>query len=1290
MASTRLDDGVTGDAELIAAARTGDAASFGTLYERHAGAAWVVARQYTDSPADADDVVQDAFAAVHGALLRGNGPESAFRAYLFTVVRRTASERREKARRVQPTDDLATLERGTALAGTAEDPALEGFERGVVARAYHSLPERWQAVLWHSEVEGLTPAQIAPILGLSANGVAALAYRAREGLRQAYLQQHLQEPGDDGCRTVSGKLGAYVRGGLGTRENAQVEKHLDECGRCRALVLELGDVNHGLRAVVAPLVLGIAGLGALAHLLPVGGGVAAGAAAIGSGGAGAGAGAGAVGGVAGGAGVGGAAATGATAAVGAGAVATGGVAALVGAIPLGAVAVAVGGVAVVAAAAVGVYSLLGPGADPIAAPVPTVSATPSPSASPEPTTTPEATPVPTPTPTPSPTAIPEPGPDDALLAEEDDDAPARTVPRPTVTPRTAPEEPVEPGPVDPEPADVSVVLPDGGLVLAAGLAGQELVIGVQNRGGATATDLVAEVSLPTGVSVDGIADAALQQLGTGRFAVSTAEGWVCADGSGTGIVSCTLASLPPSSVARLVLRVSIDEAYDGSEAQVGLRVAGAGIQFRPPPFPLRIQAAPARLALRSTPAPLTLLSGRDVRLDLDVANLGGSPVGSTPATAGTATLRMPTGVSWALAPGSAWTCGDEPAGPDMTCRLDRADPRAVVPLSLVLTADEPGAVSARAIGLDLRPTGVRSPEHVDVPFTVLRPTRLALTGDDAATVARGRGLGVGLTVSNLGDVQAPSVVARLTRPAGTTWARTPVDGWACGPTDAPEITCTRDGLAPGQSVALTARVEPDAGAVGPLGDVVARVEAPGADAAREHRVAVAATPPVLAVSEPVVTLADTARTGTVSFAVSSAPGDTAADADSVVATLALPAGFSADVDGGGTTTGNCEALDDRAYRCDLGAIAAGGATEALVNVRWNGSTRGAFVVNASGPGAASVRASTSVSTSSAGLSARDRFEGGWAVTEVGAPLLTCRTTVVACAPALQNGDRDNNAFDMVELDEAPDLPGANGSRPDVRVSSFAQLDVPAGREIAFAGLYWSANVGPGDTWSGDPAVVRFRGPQTAYQTLRAAGSDVDRVTDNAGRSYYQSFVDVTDLVAAQGSGTWSVADVAVSATRNDPDRSYYAGWSLVVVYADPSSAATVTVYDGAAWVGTKAAPPVFEFAAEAGTNARIGVVAWDGDRGTTGDRLLLDENRPLVPARWDGSTPASGAANAFDSTAQGWRLPNSLGVDAKAFAPARLNGDVSSLTATTTGDQYLIGAVTLRTEPVVPSASAAR
>lgn len=1278
MVNARLSDGVMADAELIAAARTGDADAFGALYERHAGAAWVVARQYTDTRHDADDVVADAFAAVHGALQRGNGPESAFRAYLFTVVRRTATERREKARRVVPTDDIGTLEAGTALAGTADEPTLEGFERGVVARAFHSLPERWQAVLWHSEVEGLTPAQIAPILGLTANGVAALAYRAREGLRQAYLQQHLQDPLEETCRSTAAKLGSYVRGGLGTRENAQVEKHLEGCGDCRALVLELGDVNHGMRAVVAPLVLGIAGLGALAHLLPVGGGLAAGAAAAGGG---------AGGGAAGGAAAGTAAATGTTAAVGAGAgagagaAAAGGAAALFGAIPLGAVAVAAGAVVLGAVTVAGVAGLL-TGDEPQAAPVPSVSAS-SETVAPTGTATPAPTPS-TPTPGPSPSAIPTPDADlDGTILAEDDDGTTTPDDDTVVTdPEPADEPTTEPDPVP--PADVSLDLPDGGLVLAAGVAGQDLTIGVRNSGGTTATELVAEVTLPTGVSLDGIADVALQALPAGRFGVRAAGGWVCAGGSGGGVVRCTLDELPPSTLARLVLRVSIDESYDGADAQVGVSVHGTGISYRPAPIPLRVHAAPARLALRSVPAPLTLVSGRPGRLDLDLANLGGTAVTGAPATA---TLHLPRGVQWSLAPGSAdWSCRGVPQDQAVTCAIAPLGVREAAPLGLLLTAGEPAEVGERTLGLDLQPTGVRQPEHLALAFEVVRPARPSVSGDTSTTLARGRDVVTTLAVTNRGDLAATGLVAHLTRPAGTTWAPAPVPGWACGPTDQAHITCTRDGLPAGQTAAISARVVPDVGAVGALGDLVVRAEAAGADPTPEHRVAVRATAPVLSVAAPTVVLSEFGGTGTVSFGVSVAGGATAADAEGVVATVTLPAALRVDPESVGPEAGDCVAVDVRHVRCTVDVASAGSTVEALFGVRWSGSARGAVRVDASAPGAAPVSASAPVTTSSAGLTPRVHVDGGWAVTEVGAPLLTCPASVTTCASALQNGDRDNNSFDMVELDEAPDVPWANGTRPALPVSSAATLDVPTGREIAFAGLYWSANVGPGEEFSGALDTARLRGPGTAYETVRAAADDVRVVSDKEGRRYYQSFADVTRQVAAEGGGRWSVADVAVRATRTDPNRSYYAGWSLVVVYSDPGTDASVTVYDGAAWIGTGAQPPVFEFAAEPGTSARIGVVGWEGDRTAVGDRLLLDGQRALVPQRWDGSTPQSGTGNAFDSTARGWRLPNSLGVDAKSFAPVNLGGSVSSLVATTSGDQYLVGVVTLRTDPVGRSA----
>src|SRR5688572_27117685 len=77
------------DAELILQVRSGDREAFGVLYERHASAARALARQYV-SPADAEDVVADAFSKLFEMLRRGAGPDAGFRPYLYTVVRHRA------------------------------------------------------------------------------------------------------------------------------------------------------------------------------------------------------------------------------------------------------------------------------------------------------------------------------------------------------------------------------------------------------------------------------------------------------------------------------------------------------------------------------------------------------------------------------------------------------------------------------------------------------------------------------------------------------------------------------------------------------------------------------------------------------------------------------------------------------------------------------------------------------------------------------------------------------------------------------------------------------------------------------------------------------------------------------------------------------------------------------------------------------------------------------------------------------------------------------------------------
>jgi hypothetical protein len=136
-------------------------------------------------------------------------------------------------------------------------------ERNLIRRAFTSLPERWRKVLWKMEVEGQRPAAVATNFGLSPNATAALARRARQGLRAAYLQAHLAaERSATGCRSVLEKLGAYTAGTTSGIERRRIRAHLATCAPCAAMHDELRDVFTGLhpnQGIAAVPVLAVGG-----------------------------------------------------------------------------------------------------------------------------------------------------------------------------------------------------------------------------------------------------------------------------------------------------------------------------------------------------------------------------------------------------------------------------------------------------------------------------------------------------------------------------------------------------------------------------------------------------------------------------------------------------------------------------------------------------------------------------------------------------------------------------------------------------------------------------------------------------------------------------------------------------------------------------------------------------------------------------------------------------------------------------------------------------------------------
>ncbi|WP_461112889.1 sigma-70 family RNA polymerase sigma factor [Streptomyces chlorus] len=479
------------DADLLARMRAGDDSAYEELYRRHADAVRRYARTCCRDAHTADDLTAEVFARVLQAVRGGSGPEHAVRAYLLTSVRRVAASWTRSAKREQLVDDFVDFATQAARLPHVSDTdtldlgadvrAMHEAEQSMAMRAFRSLPERWQAVLWHTEVEDESPSTVATLFGLDANGTRVLASRAREGLKQAYLQAHVSATltDDEECARYADQLGTYARGRLRTRAERGLWGHLDACARCRLAATQVQEVAGGIPALVPVAVIGwfgAAGYAKVAGLL-AGGTAAAGAAGAGAAGAAA-SGTGGSGGAAGAA-----AAEGLAAPVKAG--------------------LAAGVVAVATAAAIA-FALSGnekPSEEPKAAPPassPVVREEPPPPSkkTPKPAPPPPApalappTPAPTPTPTPKPTPTPTPTPKPTPPPK-----PAPT-PKPTPTPTPTPTPPPPPTPTVHQWSELAHDISDDG-------DAPEMRIGESSRVWQRSTLSIAHRSYSPGVTVRG-------------------------------------------------------------------------------------------------------------------------------------------------------------------------------------------------------------------------------------------------------------------------------------------------------------------------------------------------------------------------------------------------------------------------------------------------------------------------------------------------------------------------------------------------------------------------------------------------------------------------------------------------------------------------------------------------------------------------------------------------------------------------------------------------------------------
>jgi uncharacterized repeat protein (TIGR01451 family) len=267
--------------------------------------------------------------------------------------------------------------------------------------------------------------------------------------------------------------------------------------------------------------------------------------------------------------------------------------------------------------------------------------------------------------------------------------------------------------------------------------------------------------------------------------------------------------------------------------------------------------------------------------------------------------------------------------------------------------------------------------------------------------------------------------------------------------------------------------------------------------------------------------------------------------------------------------------------------------------------------------------------------------------------------VIAVEIHQQNATSNDCFFDM-SLD-ATALPYSGPSN-----ATSADLILPAGTNtIKFARLYWGGRLDNGIITAAPDTLrkVKIRkGSSGAYSTALAAVSSVDQYAISTTEVAYQSYVDVKPFIQANGAGTYTVADIPLSAGAIN-NGGHYGGWCIMIAYENTSVPFTsVRIYDGFSRVYNLGAP-VTQLVTLTGLNvpnnplllsdAVMSTMVWEGDGNLAatagnpaGDYIKVNTvpvSNAVNPVTnfWNGSISKNGA---FVST-KNPNYTNQMGID---------------------------------------------
>ncbi|MGW0705288.1 DUF3344 domain-containing protein [Streptomyces sp. NPDC002643] len=290
--------------------------------------------------------------------------------------------------------------------------------------------------------------------------------------------------------------------------------------------------------------------------------------------------------------------------------------------------------------------------------------------------------------------------------------------------------------------------------------------------------------------------------------------------------------------------------------------------------------------------------------------------------------------------------------------------------------------------------------------------------------------------------------------------------------------------------------------------------------------------------------------------------------------------------------------------------------------------------------------------------------------------LAAPSEVPSCADARAGRTAVNSDFDMFYIDVDRDPNTYNSSRGEVRL--------PPGARVSYARLYWGGNLRVGEQKPPkDNGRVLIAEPGGAYKELLADSVVGHRVA--GGADAFQASADVTELVRSSGSGLYTVAQVNVAMGRSAAGA--WGGWTLMVAYENPAEPLRhLEMWDGFDSLSNGREQRVRVRGLDMPRNARgqVGLVAYNGDRGRTGDSLMVSTGRAAATALGDAANPHEDVLNSTISepgTPAIGRSPahvNTLGYDSDVFElrdEIRLGGDQLAFQIVAQRDAAWVGAL---------------